>query len=124
VVADPAVDVDRADGGHQPCARISATTWAICAASRCANSLWSMAMSVRRPALSCASVAPGTSRQHRLGAGLQAQVVGGAFAGGLPRNHGAGRPPWRRSITAPFSATMAATGQASANGSLQPPGGR
>ena len=44
---------------------ISATTRSICAGSRCANSPWSMAMSVTRPALSRDSVAPGTSATMR-----------------------------------------------------------
>ena len=41
------------------------TTCAMLSGESCANSLWSMAMSVSRPGLSCASVAPGTSRSTR-----------------------------------------------------------
>jgi undecaprenyl-diphosphatase len=48
-----------------PAACISATTCAMAAGGRWVNSLWSMAMSVSRPAESCASTAPGTSRTTR-----------------------------------------------------------
>ena len=46
---------------RMPAARIRASTCAIPAASRRANSAWSTAMSVMRPALSRASAAPGTA---------------------------------------------------------------
>ena len=68
-----------------PSRRISATTAAICAASRCANSAWSIAMSVTRPALSRASVAPGprddaaratARRRARVGARASARRPG------------------------------------------------
>ena len=70
------------------------------------------------------SVAPGTSRTMRRAHLLHAREVGGA---NLLRPAGracAARPPGLIAIsaTAPFSATMASTGHAQANGSLQPTG--
>ena len=106
-----------------PSLRISATTAAICASSSCVNSLWSIAMSHSRPAESVARRAPGISRsmraEHRLHAREVARARGGVLLVALVE---AAVGAAARSATAPFSATIASTGQARAKGSLQPTG--
>ena len=104
-----------------PSSRITATTASTCVDERCANSLWSIAMSVMRPALSCASVAPGTSRSTRAATccrrcALRARVASSCAYSVVSAS------PSRKRATAPFSATIASTGHARANGSLQPAG--
>ena len=115
----------------RPSLRISATTASIVASSRCANSLWSMAMSVSRPAESVARRAPGISRSMRsstrcMRAKLAARRAasrrkyrrGGTGCRLSPGRQGGGGS----SATAPFSATMASTGQVAMKGRLQPTG--
>ena len=91
------------------------------AASSCANSLWSMAMSVTRPALSRASVAPGTSRSTRCATACSRAALRARVASSWAYSVRTASPS-RISATAPFSATIAATGQLRAKGSLQPSG--
>ncbi len=66
-----------------PASRMSATTCSMARASSRANSLWSTAMSVTRPALSRASVAPGTSRRMRCATSFSAFCVAGTCRGVL-----------------------------------------
>ncbi len=97
-----------------PSARITATAAAICAGDSCANSLWSIAMSVTRPALSCASVAPATSRSTRAATSrrrcaLRVRVLA-SCAYSIVSLSSFFRLS-RNSATAPFSATIASIGQ-------------
>ena len=91
-------------------------------ASRCANSLWSTAMSVTRPALSRASAAPGTSRSTRC-----AHLRAGArrCAGAWPRPARIRCAARRRRGSAPRRRSRRRwppPARRSAKGSLQPSG--
>src|SRR3990167_151997 len=103
---------------------------------RWVNSLWSMAMSVSRPAESRASWAPGTSRRICcatccMRAWLAARVEASCryhFDSCWRLPSLGWRPSWlvfcgaRNRATAPVSSTMASTGQGVAKGSLQAAG--
>ena len=108
-----------------PAARITASTASICAGASCANSAWSIAMSVMRPALSRANVLPGTSRSTRSATSCRRCVlrarVGSSCAYSIASAPFASRES-RNSATAPLSATIASIGQVCAKGSLQPIG--
>ena len=104
-----------------PSARISATTCSIRSTLRCANSLWSTAMSVIRPALSRASVVPGTSRSTRCATSARRRALWARVASSCAYSV-CSAAPCMNSATAPFSATMASIGQSRAKGSLQPVG--
>jgi hypothetical protein len=80
-----------------------------------------MAMSVTRPALSRASVAPGTSRSTRAATSRRRCALRERVASSCTYSVRICSPS-RISATAPFSGTMAATGQSRANGSLHPTG--
>jgi hypothetical protein len=80
-----------------------------------------MAMSVTRPALSRASVVPGTSRSTRDATSRNRAALRLRVASSCAYSV-ATASPLRIKATAPFSGTMAATGQSRAKGSLQPSG--
>ena len=119
-----------------PAARMSCTHWSICACGSCVNSLWSMAMSVSRPAESAARRAPGTTASIwastcciRTKLALRTAAPCWYIFDSCRRLLGKDSEPiWPlfspagSSATAPFSATMASTGQAWAKGTLQPTG--
>ena len=120
-----------------PAARIVATHASMAGWGKWVNSLWSMAMSVSRPAESWARRACGTSRSICSSTACMAVKLAARVAASCWYIFDSCRrlsdKRWRpisseilcgsrRSATAPFSATIASTGQAAAKRSLQPTG--
>ena len=122
VRADPAVDVDRADAraaGHAHASRRARPRSAQRRDARTRCGRWRCRSDGRRCRVPGGRRALPPARLARTAAGAGSWRARVASSCAKSRRRAS---PSRRSMTAPFSATMAATGQAMAKGSLHPAG--